>query len=269
MRLNARVDINATPYQLDLSEGVDISIPVRFDDGGVRAFGAESAKSFPYQAGDTALAVETGAGCNCPVFHFSAHLHGTHTECVGHISEKPHIVQEFAAESGWQSALLVSVTPTPDHSGESYLPGFQPQDLVITRDALESVVGSARADALIVRTLPNDRDKTERNWDRQRAPFFSNEAMAYICELKVKSLLVDTPSVDRLQDEGMLSNHHLYWGVDQGCHQVAEPSGKTITEFIFVPGELEDGLYLLALNISNILSDAAPSRPVLYRLEPV
>ena len=269
MRLSARVDINETPYLLDLSNGVDISLPVRFDGLSFRAFGAAPASSEPYEAGDQALAVEKGAGCNCPVFRFSAHLHGTHTECVGHITRHPYIVQELADCLGWQTALLVSVIPAATTDGrESYQPELGPDDRLITREALESCVGNVRPDALVIRTVPNDSAKLSRDYGEQPPPFFSNEAMSYICELGVKSLLVDLPSVDRLQDEGLLSNHHIYWGVEQGSDQVSEPSGKTITELIYVPDDLKDGLYALHLSVSNILSDAAPSRPILYRLEP-
>ena len=151
---------------------------------------------------------------------------------------------------------------------ESYQPQLGPDDRLITREALESCVGTARPDALVIRTLPNDRAKLSRDYGEEAPPFFSNEAMAYICELGVKSLLVDLPSVDRLSDEGMLSNHHIFWGMEQGSHQVSEPPSKTITELIYVPDELKDGLYALNLSVSNILSDAAPSRPILYRLEP-
>lgn len=269
MRLSARVDINETPYLLDLSNGIDISLPVRFDGLSFRAFGATPASCEPYEAGGQALVVERGAGCNCPVFRFSAHLHGTHTECVGHITRHPYILQELAGGSGWQSALLVSVIPeTVEDDRESYQPALEREDRLITREALESCVGTARPDALVIRTVPNDRAKLSRDYGEEAPPFFSNEAMAYICELGVKSLLVDLPSVDRLSDEGMLSNHHIFWGMEQGSHQVSEPSSKTITELIYVPDELKDGLYALDLSVSNILSDAAPSRPILYRLEP-
>lgn len=268
MRLSAQVVINETPYLLDLSSGIDISLPVRFDGLSFRAFGAAPASAEPYEAGEQALAVERGAGCNCPVFRFSAHLHGTHTECVGHITREPYLVQKLAASSAWQSALLVSVVPRPIDGRESYQPELNKEDRLITREALESCIGKVRPEALVIRTLPNDSSKLLRDYEEKMPPFFSNQAMEYISELGVQSLLVDLPSVDRLHDEGMLSNHHIFWGVEQGSHQVSEPSRKTITELIYVPDDLKDGLYALHLSVSNILSDAAPSRPILYRLEP-
>jgi hypothetical protein len=44
-------------------------------------------------------------------------------------------------------------------------------------------------------------------------------------------------------------------------------SMNTITEMIYVPNEVEDGQYVLDLQIPNFVADAAPSRPVLYKLE--
>jgi hypothetical protein len=38
----------------------------------------------------------------------------------------------------------------------------------------------------------------------------------------------------------------------------------TITEFIQVPAELEQGLYLLHLQLAPLINDASPSRPILY-----
>jgi hypothetical protein len=41
---------------------------------------------------------------------------------------------------------------------------------------------------------------------------------------------------------------------------------KTITEMIFAPSYLEDGAYLLNLQIPAFVSDAAPSRPIIYKI---
>ncbi|MBT02808.1 MAG: metal-dependent hydrolase, partial [Crocinitomicaceae bacterium] len=41
---------------------------------------------------------------------------------------------------------------------------------------------------------------------------------------------------------------------------------RTITEFIGVPDDVKDDLYLLNLSISNLKNDASPSRPVLFSI---
>jgi hypothetical protein len=44
--------------------------------------------------------------------------------------------------------------------------------------------------------------------------------------------------------------------------------GRTVTEMIHVPRELDDGRYLLELGVADFALDAAPSRPRLYPVEP-
>ena len=96
----------------------------------------------------------------------------------------------------------------------------------------------------------------------QPAPFFSMEAMQFITNLPIKHLLVDMPSLDKLYDEGLLSTHHIWWNVPLGTHKLTEKSRRerTVTEMIFVPDEIPDGSYSVAIQIPNWCSDAAPSR---------
>ena len=42
---------------------------------------------------------------------------------------------------------------------------------------------------------------------------------------------------------------------------------QTVTELIFVPDAIADGRYFLSIHIPHFLSDAAPSRPILYRID--
>ena len=41
----------------------------------------------------------------------------------------------------------------------------------------------------------------------------------------------------------------------------------TITEMIFVQDAIEDGTYLLNLQIASFENDASPSKPILYAIE--
>ena len=92
--------------------------------------------------------------------------------------------------------------------------------------------------------------------------------MRFIVEKNVKHLLVDLPSIDRMFDEGKLSNHRIFWNVGQGSFETSEASfiNNTITELIFVPDEVEDGNYLLNLQIAPFVADASPSRPLLFKI---
>ena len=122
--------------------------------------------------------------------------------------------------------------------------------------------------ALVIRTLPNDDSKKARNYMEHEPPFFSLEAMKYIVELGVAHLLIDLPSVDRLFDDGNLNAHHIFWNVAAGSHEADSKIAlqKTITEMIYVDHKTDDGSYLLNLQIAPFVSDASPSRPLLYPL---
>ncbi len=80
-------------------------------------------------------------------------------------------------------------------------------------------------------------------------------------ERGIKHLLIDQPSVDKEEDGGALAAHKAFWNIPKNPELHA-----TITELIFVPDEVEDGLYLLNLQVAPMENDAAPSRPVLFQL---
>jgi hypothetical protein len=109
-----------------------------------------------------------------------------------------------------------------------------------------------------------------RDYQAERAPYFTHAAIRLLVVLGVQHLVVDFPSLDRLNDEGLLSNHRLYWNVPQhSLEPVAESRmGASVTEFVYVPDAVPDGKYLLNLQVAPFVSDAAPSRPVLYPVQP-
>jgi hypothetical protein len=94
--------------------------------------------------------------------------------------------------------------------------------------------------------------------------------MALLVEHGIVHLLTDLPSVDRLLDAGRLAGHRVFWGLPPGstAAAAAQRPDATITEMIHVPPGTDDGLYALSLQVAAWLSDAAPSRPVLWRLSP-
>ena len=95
--------------------------------------------------------------------------------------------------------------------------------------------------------------------------FFSIDAMEYIVSLGIQHLLVDTPSVDRLLDDGHLSAHNIFWETKEKEFN-PNTKNKTITEMTFVSENIKDGSYLLNLQIPAFVSDAAPSRPIIYKI---
>ena len=75
--------------------------------------------------------------------------------------------------------------------------------------------------------------------------------MEYLVSFGVQHLLVDTPSVDRLFDDGQLTAHNIFW---ETKGKVFNPNNKnkTITEMIFYHDSLMDGVYLLNLEILHL-----------------
>ena len=143
--------------------------------------------------------------------------------------------------------------------------------MIISSDIERSVSEFAdlKPDALIIRTLPNEPIKKTRAYTESNQPaFLTVEAMQAINELGVRHLLLDLPSVDRMYDDGLLTNHHLFWNVEEKTHKVTQNcrQDKTITEMIFVSDEFGDGIYFLNLQVPAFNGDAAPSRPVLFEM---
>lgn len=253
----------------------DISIPWRFEGEAPTSFGAAVPKVVTYEAGGFIGDTRRGGSCNVKTITFTPHTNGTHTESV------QHIVNDFipvgdALQDSLVPATLITVTPErKSATRDSYDPKFADDDSLVTRKILEEAISKTDSDfldALIIRSLPNDASKMSRDYDGSAMPpYLSIEAMEWLNEKSVKHLLVDFPSVDRLDDDGAMVIHRLFWGIPRGSRDAKASSllEKTITEFIFVPDDVKDGPYLLNLQIPHFETDAAPSRPLLYSLSEV
>ncbi len=258
-------------FRADWASYVDLSIPVRFQDDGLSAFGAPPASGRTMETerfiGDT----RRGGSCNVKEYQFTPHCHGTHTECVGHIVDQEIFVTEVIMDACIPATLISITLEKGADCTESYVSGKKDEDLLITRrrlvEKLERLDDEDFHHALIIRTLPNSSAKTRERY--ASAPYFSNEAMAEIARRKIDHLLVDTPSVDRMDDQGKLSNHRLFWEVPPGSRNLrqARAPHRTITELIFVLDAADDGYYLLNLQIAPFSGDAAPSRPLIFPVE--
>ncbi len=263
-------EIQGGRYAADMAQPIDISIPVSGEGKRLVVYGVPPARMEPLRVSGFTGSVEKGGSANCEVNNFIAHCHGTHTECVGHLSKERINITEIL-HGGLMPATLVTVTPENARScGETCHPAPQIGDSVITRKTLETIIGlrdDAFMTALVIRTTPNDEEKKTRNYDTQMPSYFTLDAMNYIAERDITHLIVDVPSVDRLADEGKLANHRIFWGVPGGSSSVLIPSPRTITELAYIPDYVTDGPYLLNLQVAAFAADAAPSHPLLYRIK--
>ena len=262
-------------WQADVSAPVDLAITLQFPGPQPRFFTDAPATASPLRAGAFTGAVSGGASCNCAVYTLSPHCHGTHTECVGHLTDDATALSGLTP-APLALAVLVSVLPGPlGPAAAAHLGPSDPTDLVITRQLLASAAARWIPDpwtALVVRTLPNDTDKQQRHYVGPcPAPYFTADAMHWIVERGVTSLVVDLPSLDRADDGGSLAAHRVFWGLAAGerdAHQ-ARRGRALVTEFAYVPDSVPDGPYLLDLQVPAFATDAAPSRPVLYPVREV
>ena len=252
--------------ELENLKAFDLSIPLRFKGPQPNAWGVERAASRPVVAGELIGDTRRGGSVNFEQYTFIPHCSGTHTECVGHITHERISIRECLKDI-LIPAKLISVEP---ESAD--------RDKVITRAALESgfhrlnfpdpqpSLCTPQFKALIVRTFPNGDWKQNAEYGEDNIPaYFASDAMDMIVEIGVKHLLVDLPSVDRIFDDGKLVKHRKFWNVEPDSHEVNREThiGNTITELIYVPDEIEDGEYLLNLQIAPFESDCSPSRPIL------
>jgi hypothetical protein len=198
------------------------------------------------------------------------HCHGTHTECVGHVTGDRTVLTEMTPV-GPRLAVLATVAPEAlGSSGDTGPAAATAADPVITRRLLAAATAAAGGvpwTALVIRTLPNEPDKRHRAYlGPCPAPYFTGEAMQWIVEHGTASLVVDLPSLDRADDGGELMAHRLYWGLPRLATDSRQARRRTalVTELAYVPDTAPDGLYLLDLQVPAFVADAAPSRPVLY-----
>lgn len=265
------IEINQKNYKIDVENPLSIAIPLQFNGDQPNAYGVEKATSKPCEAGALVGDTRRGGSCNFEQIKFIPHCNGTHTECVGHITHERISVHDCLRDA-FIPAVLISVEPEKAReTEENYAVQLEEKDKLITRRAIENYklqITNFNPKALIIRTLPNDESKLTKTYLEEIPPFFSTEAMEFIRETGVKHLLVDLPSIDRIFDEGKLSNHRIFWNVEQGSFEVSEKSliRNTITELIYVPNEIADGEYLLNLQIAPFAADASPSRPLLFKI---
>lgn len=249
------VMIGQKQYQADLTAPIDISLPVSSKEGPI-AWYLENPEIVPVCFGDWEGSVQAGASTNFNNIHFNPHAHGTHTECLGHITRDFYNINT-CLKSFFFVAELISITPEKSES-----------DYIIRKSQVAHLLAGKNPQAVVIRTLPNTIEKRSKHYSHTNPPYLEEAAALYLRDIGVEHLLIDLPSVDREEDEGLLVSHKAFWNLkDVNSVNSDARFSATITEFVFVPNEITDGSYLLNLQVSAFNNDAAPSRPVLYILE--
>ncbi|MFY8182345.1 MAG: cyclase family protein [Flavobacterium sp.] len=242
-------------YQIDLSKPIDISIPLSNTDENPIAWYIKKPEIEPVKFGDWIGKVSEGSSTNFNNIFFNPHGHGTHTECLGHITREFYSINQCLKQFFF-TAELISIAPENING-----------DLVITKNQIEKALDGKNSDAIIIRTLPNLESKKHKNYSKTNPPYLSEEAANYTREIGIQHLLIDLPSVDREEDEGKLLAHKAFWNV-KDVNDLNEDArlNCTITEMIFVEDKIQDGSYILNLQIASFENDASPSKPILYKI---
>ena len=245
----ATININNSRVTVDLLKPLDISIVMSDSAQNPLAWYLEKPVISPVQLGDWTGKVSKGAAVNFNNISFNPHAHGTHTECLGHITETFHSVND-ALKSFFFMAEVITISPE--------LIG---QDYVLTAASVSQKLEGKTPKAVVIRTLPNTVSKTTKKYSNTNWHYLDHKAAEFLRDLGVQHLLIDLPSVDKEKDGGNLLAHKAFWNIPK-----APRKNATITEFVYVNDSIKDGSYLLNLQVAPFENDAAPSRPVLYEL---
>ncbi|MDO7170883.1 cyclase family protein [Mariniflexile sp. AS56] len=245
----ATIQYNSKKHQIDLSKPLDISIPLKASKSNVNAWYLDAPKIDPVIDGDWVGSVQEGASVNFNTINFNPHAHGTHTECVGHITKECHSVNKNLKQFFFLAEVI------------TVAPEVMDGDFVISKKQLQTALGNKKRDAVVIRTLPNTKDKKSRQYSNTNPTYLQEVAAIYLKEKGVKHVLIDLPSVDKEKDEGKLLAHNAFWNTQGELRLDA-----TITELIYVPNKVKDGVYFLNLQIAPFENDATPSKPILYKV---
>jgi kynurenine formamidase len=237
-------------YQFDLSQPLDISIPIRQGSENPNCYYANPPLFQTIRSGDFIGSVALGGSCNYQEITITPHGNGTHTECYGHISADGSTIHQ-SLQRFYFLAQVITVQPQ-----------VQDTDYIIFWENIEPLLlETLPFEALVIRTEPNDTSKKSRNYNQTNPPYLHHRVGLELVKRGYLHLLVDLPSVDREVDGGELLMHRAFWSYPSAIRKDA-----TITEMIYVPDTTPDGVYLLNLQIISLETDASPSKPVLYPL---
>lgn len=243
------IQYNSRKLKIDLSQPLDISMKLKGDKSNVNVWYIGPPKIEPEVFDGKVISVDKGAAVNFNTITFNPHAHGTHTETVGHITKEKYSINKHLKQFFF---LAEVITVAPEKHGDDY---------IISAKQLQFALGNKKRDAVVVRTIPNTKEKKSKQYSHTNWTYFKEDAMKLLVRKGVKHLLIDLPSVDREEDGGELKAHKAFWNYGRNLRKDA-----TITELIYVSNDIEDGSYMLNLQIAPFDNDATPSKPILYKI---
>ena len=117
-------------FEIDLSKPIDISLPITNDEHNPIAWYQNAPEIQPVVMGDWIGKVSEGqSSTNFNNLFFNPHAHGTHTECLGHITKEFYSINQCLKQFFFWATLI---TVQPEKVGE---------DEVISKEQIEKIKG--------------------------------------------------------------------------------------------------------------------------------
>ena len=139
---------------IDTKHPLDISLGLSDAVSNPRAWYVDAPKFEPVRTEHYTGSVTEGGSVNFRNIYFNPHGHGTHTECLGHITEEVFSINDTVDEYFFE-AQVISIEPELRmNNGE--------EDRVITLDQIKAI--DIHKEALVLRTLPNADNKKVLNY---------------------------------------------------------------------------------------------------------
>lgn len=238
--------INTKSYNVNLNNPIPIHIGISRNSQ-ASAYGLPKATFSTVVDGSFIGDVSKGGSCNVENLQISPHGNGTHTEGVGHVHiNHQSILSNY--KKYFYLAQLISVEP--NHNNQLESSSF----INLLMNEIEAV---------IVRTIPNNPDKLIADYAKFSTPFFSKDCISFFNSYEnLKHIITDLPSLDKSDDPNLTA--HKLWFLNQKDYSPI--LDKFITELVFIPNHVPDGLYLANISPMPAETDATPSSVILYEL---
>ena len=121
-------------FQIDLSKPIDISISLTNTNENPIAWYIEKPQIEPVKVDDWIGKVSEGSSTNFNNIFFNPHGHGTHTECLGHITREFYSINDCLRQFFF-TAELISVSPEIIND-----------DLIITLKSISTALDVTKSD---------------------------------------------------------------------------------------------------------------------------
>lgn len=255
--MNSLIKLDNKNLIIDLNQPIDISIPITNNQENLTAWYVDTPSIKPVTSEGFIGSIKQGGSVNFSEISFNPHGHGTHTESVGHIEPNIYPITKALKKFHFY-AYLITVSPKKWTKNEETR---QVDDQIITLDQIKPAIEKYNPEAVVIRTIPNKKEKTKRQYSNTNPPYLCHKVADFLAKNNVKHLLIDLPSVDKEFDRGELKAHKAFWQYPKSIR-----FDSTITELVYVSNEIEDGEYVLNLQVASFENDASPSKPVLYKI---